>query len=81
MKQFLKQWSWWRGIRLMIGLALIVQGIMSREYPFAILGVFFSLSALFNRGCGCSSKNTCEVSKPLRSSKPLTEEPSFEELH
>lgn len=66
-KNYLKQWNVMRLIRLLLGLAIIVQGIWTKENAFIMLGIFFAALPLLNIGCcstgGCSV-NTQKTQKP-----------------
>lgn len=65
-----------RALRLMIGLAIIVQAIISRDLLLAIVGLSFSGMALFNIGCcGTAGCNT-PVKKNVEPAKDIT----YEEL-
>ena len=40
-----------RALRLIIGIAIIVQAAMAKDVMFGLAGVFFSGLAIFNMGC------------------------------
>ena len=52
MRKYLYNWSLVRLLRLAVGIAIIVQGILVRDGLFITLGVLFSLMPLLNAGCG-----------------------------
>lgn len=62
MKTLLKSWDISRLLRLAIGIAVAVQGILVTDWMLIILGGLFSLMALMNIGCGvngnCSQRYT-----------------------
>ena len=64
-------WNLIRVLRLVIGLAILVQGIMAKDAMFGIAGVVFTLTALFNIGCcgagGCNTptKKITETPKAI----------------
>ncbi len=76
MKQsILSNWSFFRFLRLGIGIAILVQALVARDVLFAIAGLLFTGMAVFNVGCcgigGCntpntSAKKTSETSKDIR---------------
>jgi hypothetical protein len=47
----LHNWNFFRGLRLILGIIIIVQAVMSREWIFGMMGFFFAGMALFNQGC------------------------------
>ncbi len=66
----LNNWSIIRFLRLGIGIAIIVQGIIASDLLFGLAGLLFSGMAVFNAGCcGTSAcapppvKNSSSVSK------------------
>lgn len=67
MKTFLKNWNISRLLRLAIGIAVAVQGILVTDWMLIILGGLFSLMPLMNIGCGvngsCSTRYTSKDSK------------------
>ncbi len=59
MKAILAGWNFMRLLRLVLGLAILVQGIVAKEVTTIILGIVFGGMALANIGC-CGS-NGCAV--------------------
>jgi hypothetical protein len=56
-------WSFIRLIRLLLGVAIVIQGILTKDVIFVILGLLFGGMAVFN--LGCCGFNSCSVnSKP-----------------
>jgi hypothetical protein len=51
MKKFISKWNFPRILRLLVGIFILYDGIMSSEYLFVILGFAFSLMALLDYGC------------------------------
>lgn len=66
----LSGWNFMRAIRLALGIFIVVQGIVTKEWAFAILGGLFSLMPLLNIGC-CGASG-CNV-PVVRSRKPSTD--------
>ncbi len=67
MKQnILSNWNFMRFIRLVLGVAIIVQSVLVKDWTMGILGVLFISMPVFNIGCcsvgGCAipvnKKNT-----------------------
>ncbi len=76
MKSYLKNWNMMRVLRLALGIFIIVQGIMAKEWLLAGLGGLFSLMPLMNIGCcgvsGCST--------PVSRTRKKMEDISYEEV-
>lgn len=51
MKDYLKIWDFSRILRLALGLFIIAQSIVTKEWVFMVLGVWFSLLPIFNIAC------------------------------
>ena len=77
MKSYLKTWNFMRWLRLAIGIFIMVQGMVTRDWLFTGAGVLFLLMPLLNIGC-CGTSPSCKTER-LQSNKE-TEEPSFEEV-
>lgn len=62
MKTLLNNWSVFRTIRLLIGIAVVVKGAIDGEVFFALAGGLVALMALANIGCcgsgGCAIPNS-----------------------
>ncbi|MEP7108804.1 MAG: hypothetical protein ABI760_12500 [Ferruginibacter sp.] len=65
MKGILRNWNFMRFFRLAIGIAIIVQSVISRDWVIGVMGVLFTCMPIFNVGCcgvgGCANpviKNT-----------------------
>lgn len=71
-------WNFFRGLRLALGVFIIIQGIVSRDSFSVLIGTLFGGMALFNVGCcgtaGCAS-NIDQNVKPN-----TTEEIKYEEV-
>ena len=74
MNTILKNWSFFRFLRLALGIMILLQGIASKDVFMGIAGAIFSTMALFNAGC-CGTNN-CSSPKPKSndSSKEITYE-------
>ncbi|UQA74100.1 hypothetical protein K2F45_20120 [Sphingobacterium siyangense] len=76
MKGYVRNWNLMRVLRLTLGIFIIVQGIMQKEWLLLGLGSLFSLMPLMNIGCcGVSGCNT-----PVRKSNKKIEDISYEEV-
>ncbi len=69
-------WNWMRVIRLLAGIAIIIQAIANKDTVFGVAGVLFTIMALFNTGCcGVGGCNT-----PIQKSNSSTEDITYEEV-
>ncbi|MES2373860.1 MAG: hypothetical protein V4557_14875 [Bacteroidota bacterium] len=58
-KAILGNWNFVRFLRLVLGIAVVIQGIISKEWLLGILGILFTSMPIFN--IGCCSGNNCTV--------------------
>ena len=72
----LNNWTFFRAIRLIMGIAIIIQAIIAKDILFGLAGFVFSGMALFNAGC-CGS-NGCTTT-PVNT-KNKTKDISYEEV-
>lgn len=77
MKQaILSNWNFMRFLRLGLGIAIIVQSAMAKDWTMGILGLLFSGMAVFNIGCcgtgGCNA--------PIKKNSETTKDISYEEV-
>lgn len=63
MKSLLRGWNFIRTLRLALGVIIIVQGIITKDIPAAILG--FILGGMAVADVGCCGTNGCAV-KPAQ---------------
>lgn len=54
MRNVLKNWDAMRLLRLALGVFIIVQGVMDKQWMFVFMGGLFTLMPIFNVGC-CSA--------------------------
>lgn len=75
----LSNWNFIRLLRLIFGIATIVQAIMAKEVVFGIAGLLFTGMAIFNIGCcglgGCNSPNISS-----KNSNTNTKDIAYEEV-
>ena len=60
MKMILQSWNLMRIVRLVLGIAIIVQGITAKDTISVVLGVFLGGTAI--AGIGCCGTNGCAIS-------------------
>lgn len=77
MKQAIfNNWNLIRLLRLIMGIAILLQGIMAKDVLFAIAGLLFSGMAVFNLGC-CATGNC--ATPPVKSNS-ATKDIHYEEV-
>jgi hypothetical protein len=76
MKTILTGWNFMRLIRLVLGVAIVVQGIVAAETISIILGTAFAGMAVAN--VGCCGTGGCAVNKSSANNK--TEDIHYEEV-
>lgn len=76
MRNYFRNWDFMRVLRLALGIFIIVQGVVEKEWQFAAIGALFSLMPLLNIGC-CGASG-CSV--PMQKSNRKTEDISYEEV-
>jgi hypothetical protein len=77
MKQsILHNWNFFRFLRLVIGIAIIVQAVMAKDMMFGLAGVLFTAMPLFN--IGCCGTGACYTT--VKKNTPNTKEISYEEV-
>ncbi len=76
MKNLFTNWNFMRIVRLALGVSIIIQGVLIKEWMFVGLGALFSLMPILNIGC-CATDN-CGV--PNRKNISKEEEVIFEEV-
>ncbi|MBS4043045.1 MAG: hypothetical protein KGZ59_04460 [Chitinophagaceae bacterium] len=56
--QILSNWNFMRVLRLIFGIIILIQSIITKQYTFSIIGLLFSLLAVFNVSCCGTSCST-----------------------
>lgn len=78
MKAIVTNWNFFRFIRLFLGIAVVVKGIMDGEIIFAFAGGLVALMALANIGCcgtsGCALPDTHRLGDQQSRTKVFYEE-------
>lgn len=75
MKAIFQGWNFVRILRLGLGIAILIQGIIEKEIIMMVLGVLFGGMALAN--IGCCGTNGCAINNRSTSKTQNTE---YEEL-
>lgn len=76
MKNYWSNWNAMRIIRLALGIIIIVQGILNREWIFVALGGSLALMPLLNVGCCAGS--ACNT--PMKNSDRRPKEVPYQEI-
>lgn len=67
-----KHWSFMRVLRLLAGIAIIIQAVFNKDTVFGVAGLLFAVMAIFNTGCcgtgGCYTpvKKTTHPEKDIQ---------------
>ncbi len=72
----LHNWNFFRALRLILGIIIILQAVMSRDWVFGMMGLFFFGMALFNQGCCGTGACYTPIKKEIDPTKTIT----YEEL-
>ncbi|HNU49250.1 MAG TPA: hypothetical protein PKM40_10465 [Bacteroidia bacterium] len=51
MNKVFSGWNWMRIIRLALGIFIVIQGVQDKSWIIVILGILFTVMAVFNAGC------------------------------
>ena len=77
MKQTIfRNWNFMRFIRLVLGIFIIMQGVMAKDWGIGVLGIVFTAMPLFNIGCCGASGCSVPVKKRTENIKDV----SYEEI-
>ena len=77
MKQMIfSNWNLIRVLRLAMGIAILVQGVMAKDVLFGIAGLLFTGMAVFNMGC-CAAGN---CAAPPVKNESITKDIQYEEV-
>jgi hypothetical protein len=80
-ERILNNWTFMRALYLLMGIAVIVQSVMSQQWFGVAFGGYFASMGLFAFGCAagnCYSGNC--VTKPLQKFNTTMEDVEFEEV-
>lgn len=69
-------WNFMRFIRLVLGIFIIVQGVMAKDWGIGLLGIFFTAMPLLN--IGCCGAGGCSV--PVKKRTENIKDVSYEEI-
>ena len=77
MKQgIFSNWNFMRFVRLGLGIAIIVQSVMAKDWTMGIIGLLFTSMPVFNIGCcgigGCAT--------PVKKDAERTKDITYEEV-
>lgn len=78
MKQaILSNWNFMRLVRLGLGVFILVQAVMARDWSMGLLGSLFTIMPVFN--IGCCGAGGCATTPPKKTSE-TTKDISYEEV-
>lgn len=67
-------WNFIRLLRLLLGIIIIVQAIINKDWIFGLAGLFFAGMALFNQGCCGTGACYTPIKKEFTKNKEITYE-------
>ncbi len=70
----LAKWNFMRLLRLGLGVAIIVQAVISKDWTMGILGALFTSMPLFNVGCCATGGCDIPVKNDINNTKDITYE-------
>lgn len=77
MKQVIfSNWNFMRFLRLVLGIAIIVQSVIVKDWAMGLLGLAFTAMPVFN--IGCCGANGCAT--PLKKRTDNTKDVTYEEV-
>lgn len=78
MKQVIfSNWNFIRLLRLIMGVAILVQGVITKDVLFGIAGLLFTGMAVFNLGC-CGGTGNCAA--PPQKKDTVSKDIYYEEV-
>jgi hypothetical protein len=79
MKTILSNWNFMRGLRLLLGVIILVQGIEAKEWMYAFAGIILAGMAFAN--IGCCGVGGCNVPSSKINQEINHKEITYEEIH
>lgn len=79
MNSLFKNWTFFRFLRLIMGVFIIAQSIILKDWLFGLAGVLFTLMPLLNQGC-CGIGNSCSKDIKTKKSTLTNKETAYEEV-
>ena len=75
LQSILSNWNFMRFVRLGLGIAIIVQAVIAKDWTMGILGALFTSMPVFNIGCcGVGGCATPPVKRNTENTKDITYE-------
>lgn len=74
-KTYLQNWNFMRGLRLVLGIIVIIQALIAWDIMLGIMGVFLIIMPLLNLGC-CSAGACYTNNNQIKNNTPI----EFEEV-
>ena len=71
-KAILTNWTFIRALRLIIGIGILYEGIISNDVLFGLAGLLFTGMAVFNKGCCGSQACYAPAQKTSAAEKDIT---------
>ena len=67
----LGNWNFLRFVRLALGIMIIIQAVVVKDWVMGFLGIFFTIMPLFNMGCCASGGCATPLKKKTEHSKEI----------
>ena len=67
----LGNWNFLRFVRLALGIMIIIQAVVVKDWVMGFLGIFFTIMPLFNMGCCASGECAAPIKKKAENSKDI----------
>jgi hypothetical protein len=74
----LSNWNFMRVLRLGLGIFIIVQSVIARDWTMGIIGAMFTAMPVFN--IGCCGAGGCAVDPSAKRTNQSTKDVSYEEV-
>lgn len=76
-ERILTGWTFMRALYLVMGVTLIIQAIVAKQYMLVALGGYFTAMSVFGIGC---AGGRCAVPPPSKKQTTYNEDVTFEEV-
>lgn len=80
-ERILTNWTFTRGLYLVLGITVIIQSLMSQQWFGVFFGGYFASMGLFAFGCAAGNcfNGSCDI-EPKHKSKTAIQDVQFEEV-
>lgn len=75
--KIVRNWNFMRLLRLVLGLSILIQAMLVKDWTMGIMGLVFTMFPILNIGC-CGTSGC--ATRPVKNNNDTTKEISYEEL-